>query len=192
MTDAELVARYDGRAPRYTSYPTAPHFSAQVGAQTYAGWLGDLDPALPLSLYLHVPFCDRLCYYCGCNTSVVRLDTSRRAYAALIEREIALVAAFIGRRARVSHIHWGGGTPTSLPGDRLISVMKRIRKLFAVDADAEIAIELDPTSLPDGSPRGAQRHGDHAHQPRRPGPRSRGPGGDRPPAILRADRSLRR
>ena len=112
------------------------------------GWLGELDPALPLSLYLHVPFCDRLCYYCGCNTSVVRLDTSRRAYAALIEREIALVAAFIGRRARVSHIHWGGGTPTSLPGDRLISVMKRVRKLFAVEADAEIAIELDPTSLP--------------------------------------------
>jgi oxygen-independent coproporphyrinogen-3 oxidase len=149
MTDAELVARYDGRAPRYTSYPTAPHFSAQVGAQVYAGWLGDLDPALALSLYLHVPFCDRLCYYCGCNTSVVRLDTSRRAYASLIEREIALVAAFIGRRARVSHIHWGGGTPTSLPGDRLTSVMKLIRKLFSVDADAEIAIELDPTALPE-------------------------------------------
>ena len=72
-----------------------------------------------------------------------------RLRARCIEREIALVAAFIGRRARVSHIHWGGGTPTSLPGDRLISVMNLIRKLFAVDADAEIAIELDPTSLPE-------------------------------------------
>jgi len=147
MTDAELVARYDGRAPRYTSYPTAPHFTPQVGAQAYAGWLGQLDPAQPLSLYLHVPFCDRLCYYCGCNTSVVRLETSRRAYAALLEREIALVAAFIGRRARVSHIHWGGGTPTSLPGDRLVSLMNVMRKLFVVDADAEVAIELDPTTL---------------------------------------------
>ena len=148
MTDTELVARYDGRAPRYTSYPTAPHFSQQVGAQAYASWLGQLDAGQPLSLYLHVPFCDRLCYYCGCNTSVVRLDSSRRAYAALLEREIALVAAFIGRRARVTHIHWGGGTPTSLPGDRLVSVMNLIRTLFAVDADAEIAIELDPTTLP--------------------------------------------
>ncbi len=147
MIDAELVARYDGRAPRYTSYPTAPHFSPQVGSQTYAGWLGDLDPATPLSLYLHVPFCDRLCYYCGCNTSVVRLESSLRNYAAMLEREMALVAAFIGRRARVSHIHWGGGTPTSLPGDRLVAVMTLLRSLFAVASDAEVAIELDPTSL---------------------------------------------
>ncbi len=89
MTDAELVARYDGRVPRYTSYPTAPHFSPAVGAETYAKWLGALPPQTPLSLYLHVPFCDRLCHYCGCNTTVVRLDSSRRAYAALLEREIA-------------------------------------------------------------------------------------------------------
>ena len=123
MTEADLIARYDGRAPRYTSYPTAPHFTPSVGPQVYAGWLGELDPQTPLSLYLHVPFCDRLCFYCGCNTSVVRLDSSRRAYAALLEREIALVAAFIGRRARVSHVHWGGGTPTSLPGDRLTAIM---------------------------------------------------------------------
>ncbi len=148
MTDAELIARYDGRAPRYTSYPTAPHFSPAVGSQVYASWLGELPAEAALSLYLHVPFCDRLCYYCGCNTSVVRLETSRRAYAALLEREIALVAAFIGRRARVSHIHWGGGTPTSLPGDCLTAIMARIRDLFAVDAGAEVAIELDPTALP--------------------------------------------
>ena len=149
MIDPHLIARYDGRAPRYTSYPTAPHFSPAVGPQAYAVWLGALDPATPLSLYLHVPFCDRLCYYCGCNTSVVRLDSSRRAYAGLLEREIALTAAFIGRRARVSQIHWGGGTPTSLPGDRLNAIMSLIRHLFSVDADAEVAIELDPTSVPE-------------------------------------------
>jgi oxygen-independent coproporphyrinogen-3 oxidase len=148
MTDAELVARYDGRVPRYTSYPTAPHFSAAIGAKQYAEWLGALPPETPLSLYLHVPFCDRLCHYCGCNTSVVRLDSSRRAYAALLEREIERVAGFIGRRAKVSHVHWGGGTPTTLPGDRLSAVMARIRECFALEPDAEIAIELDPTSLP--------------------------------------------
>lgn len=148
MTDEDLISRYDGRAPRYTSYPTAPHFTPAVGAQVYADWLGALKPETPLSLYLHVPFCDRLCFYCGCNTSVVRLDSSRRAYAALLEREIALVAAYIGRRARVTHIHWGGGTPTSLPGDRLVAIMARIRALFDVAPDAEVAIELDPTTLP--------------------------------------------
>lgn len=148
MTDAELVARYDGRVPRYTSYPTAPQFSPAIGAERYAEWVAALSPHTPLSLYLHVPFCDRLCYYCGCNTAVVRLDSSRRAYAGLLEREIAGVAALIGRRAAVSHVHWGGGTPTCLPGDRLSAVMARIRDCFDLAAGAEIAIELDPTSLP--------------------------------------------
>jgi oxygen-independent coproporphyrinogen III oxidase len=148
MSEAELIARYDGRAPRYTSYPTAPHFSATVGSQTYAQWLGELDRQTPLSLYLHVPFCDRLCFYCGCNTSVVRLESSLRDYASLLEREIALVAAFIGHRARVSHVHWGGGTPTSLPADCLVSVMDLLRSLFEFDTDAEVAIEIDPTSVP--------------------------------------------
>ena len=148
MTDAELVARYDGRVPRYTSYPTAPHFIPAVDPSVYAEWLKALPAETVLSLYLHVPFCDRLCHYCGCNTTVVRLDSARRAYASLLEREIARVAALIGRRAPVSHVHWGGGTPTSLPGDCLAAIMALIREKFALVPDAEIAIELDPTTLP--------------------------------------------
>src|SRR5271169_3741172 len=108
-TEAELVARYDGRAPRYTSYPTAPHFTPAVGADVYERWLGELPADAALSLYLHVPFCDRLCLYCGCNTSVVRRDSSRRAYGELLAREIDHVARLIGRRRAVSHLHWGGG-----------------------------------------------------------------------------------
>ncbi len=145
---AALIARYDGRVPRYTSYPTAPHFSPAVGPGVYARWLSELPRETALSLYLHVPFCDRLCLYCGCNTSVVRLETSHRAYAALLMREIDHVAQLIGRRAAVSHVHWGGGTPTSLPGDCLIAVMDRLKERFAFDNDTEVAIELDPTSLP--------------------------------------------
>ena len=148
-SDADrLIARYDGRVPRYTSYPTAPHFTPAVGPSVYEGWLGQLPADRPLSLYLHVPFCDRLCLYCGCNTSVVRLESSHRNYAALLLREIDHVAGLIGRRAAVSHVHWGGGTPTSLPGDCMIAVMDRLRERFAFAGDAEIAIELDPTSLP--------------------------------------------
>ncbi len=143
-----LVARYDGRVPRYTSYPTAPHFTPAVGPTVYARWLKDLPVEAPLSLYLHVPFCDRLCLYCGCNTSVVRLESSHRNYASLLLREIDQVADLIGRRAAVSHVHWGGGTPTSLPGDCLIAVMDRLKARFAFADAAEIAIEIDPTSLP--------------------------------------------
>jgi oxygen-independent coproporphyrinogen III oxidase len=148
-TDADLVARFDGRAPRYTSYPTAPHFTGAVGGQRYADWLADLPPDASLSLYLHVPFCERLCFYCGCNTGVVRLESSHRAYARRLSAEIERVAAAIGRRATARHVHWGGGTPTTLPPDAMIAVMARLREAFAFAPDAEIAIELDPTAIGD-------------------------------------------
>ena len=148
---ARLIERYDGRVPRYTSYPTAPHFTPAIGRSIYARWLAELPADASFSLYLHVPFCDRLCLYCGCNTSVVRLESSHRAYAAALMQEIDRVATLIGRRATVSHVHWGGGTPTSLPADRLIGIMERLKERFAFANGAEIAIEIDPTSLsPDG------------------------------------------
>jgi oxygen-independent coproporphyrinogen-3 oxidase len=145
---AWLIARYDGRVPRYTSYPTAPHFTPAIGPGVYQRWLSELPPETSLSLYLHVPFCNRLCLYCGCNTAVVRLESSHRAYAATLLREIDHVATLIGRRPAVSHVHWGGGTPTSLPGDCLVAIMNRLKERFAFAEDAEIAIEIDPTSLP--------------------------------------------
>jgi len=148
MSPADLVARYDGRAPRYTSYPTAPHFTGAVGPSVHAGWLASLPEEAALSLYLHVPFCERLCFYCGCNTGVVRLESSRRAYARRLLDEIDRAAALIGRRAPVRHLHWGGGTPTTLPADELVAIMRRLRASFDFTGDAEIAIEIDPTSLP--------------------------------------------
>ncbi len=148
MKTSALIARYDGRVPCYTSYPTAPHFSAAVSAGRYAEWLGTLPDDAPTSLYLHVPFCDRLCLYCACNTSVVRQEKPKRAYAAMLEQEIRRVASAVGRRAEVGHIHWGGGTPTTLPADCLTNIMSLIRREFLVRDDAEVAIEIDPTALP--------------------------------------------
>ncbi len=147
MTDAELIARYDGRVPRYTSYPTAPHFHPGIGAETYAQWLAELPAEAAISLYIHVPFCDRLCLYCGCNTSVVRNDRPKRAYAAQLSRELDLLADSIGRRASVTQVHWGGGTPTAMPEDCLVGIMDHVRRRFALRPDAEIAIEIDPTTL---------------------------------------------
>jgi oxygen-independent coproporphyrinogen-3 oxidase len=117
MTDSELIARYDTRVPRYTSYPTAPYFTKAVTSETYAAWLADIGTDEALSLYIHVPFCDRLCLYCGCNTSVVRQERPRRDYAQLLGLEINMLADRLGRRVELSHVHWGGGTPTCLPND---------------------------------------------------------------------------
>ena len=90
----ELLAKYDRPVPRYTSYPTAPHFHAGIGPDDYRGWLGALLPDLRLSLYLHIPFCQSLCWYCGCHTTVARCYAPISDYLDLLLREIALPAAF--------------------------------------------------------------------------------------------------
>jgi oxygen-independent coproporphyrinogen-3 oxidase len=147
MSHEALIARYDRPVPRYTSYPTAPHFTTEVTPEIYGNWLEHIPGTAPISLYLHVPFCERLCLYCGCNTTVMRREAPLRAYAAALQAEIAMVAARIGRRA-VSHVHWGGGTPSALPADCLVEIMSLIRSRFDLLKDAEIAIEIDPTALP--------------------------------------------
>lgn len=147
MQESDLIARYDGRVPRYTSYPTAPHFHEGIGAEDYAGWLAGLPPEAALSLYLHVPFCDRLCLYCGCQTSVAHHERPKRAYAEALAQEIELVAGLLGTRRAVSHVHWGGGTPTALPDDCLRGLMDLLRARFDVQPDAEIAIEIDPAAF---------------------------------------------
>ena len=105
--DAELNARYDRRVPRYTSYPTAPHFSSNIGAEIYREWLRALPANETLSLYVHVPFCSELYWYCGRHTTVVRRYSPVAVYADLLMQEIANVADHLGRQRRtVTHIHW--------------------------------------------------------------------------------------
>ncbi|MEM6489499.1 MAG: oxygen-independent coproporphyrinogen III oxidase [Pseudomonadota bacterium] len=133
--------------PRYTSYPTAPHFSDAVGARDYAGWLAALDPAAAISLYLHVPFCRQLCWYCGCNMKLAKRDSPIAAYAATLLHEVDLVAQHMPGRLRVSHLHWGGGTPTALVPDDLARSMDQVWSRFDRDPGAEIAIESDPRTL---------------------------------------------
>lgn len=147
METDQLIAKYDRQVPRYTSYPTAPHFSAAVTAADYADWLRRLPDDAPLSLYLHVPFCASLCLFCACHTTVVKQLPPLEAYAETLCAEIDLLADAIGRRQRVKHIHWGGGTPTSLPPAALLAIMDRLRARFDVLADAEIAVEIDPRTL---------------------------------------------
>src|SRR5262245_19078281 len=102
------LIRAERNVPRYTSYPTAPHFTPAIGAEVYASWLASLAPATTLSLYLHVPYCTEICNYCGCNTKAVRQRDPIDRYAGRLADEIGLVGAAAGRR-KVVHLHWGGG-----------------------------------------------------------------------------------
>jgi oxygen-independent coproporphyrinogen-3 oxidase len=148
--DPGLLARLGQlRVPRYTSYPTAPHFTAEIDGARYRAWLRSLSPDSTASLYLHVPFCPALCWYCGCTTKAPRHRGPIDRYVGLMAREIEMVADTIPSRLRVRHIHWGGGTPTVLTREQLQSIMSLLRARFDVAPDAEIAIEIDPRNLGD-------------------------------------------
>jgi oxygen-independent coproporphyrinogen-3 oxidase len=140
----EAAARH---VPRYTSYPTAPHFSPEIGPHLHETWLDHLrELGEPVSLYLHIPFCRTICHYCGCATKAALRDDPVRAYAEVLRREIALVAARLGR-VPVSHIHWGGGTPNILPPDCFAAIVGDLAAAFRFQPDLEHAIELDPRHL---------------------------------------------
>lgn len=146
MTETAIAKYLNERIPRYTSYPTAPHFSTAIGPDAYRGWLASLPGTDRLSLYLHVPFCTTLCWYCGCNTSVSRHRAPVERYVDTLAQEITRVAALAGSR-RVTHIHWGGGTPTITGPVLFRALMDLLRDQFEVEPDAEIAVEVDPRRL---------------------------------------------
>lgn len=150
QVDLRLLRKYDRPGPRYTSYPTAPLFSPsftavdfreEIAATNAPGATGDI------SLYLHFPFCDTLCYFCGCTMLVTR-DRNRIAeYNSALVREIALAAPMIAPGRRVVQVHWGGGTPTHLTPDEIRSMGESIRSSFRIDPAAEMSVEIDPREL---------------------------------------------
>lgn len=139
-----LAERYDVRVPRYTSYPTAPHFSEAVVPDRYTEWLGELDPTQDVSLYFHIPFCDTLCWFCGCHTKIVRNYKPIKDYIEVIKEEVARVSRFLPGRMKTTHLHWGGGSPTILDGEDWRQFMDWVHGHFNVVPEAEIAVEMDP------------------------------------------------
>ena len=148
-TDALILRHAAKPVPRYTSYPTAPHFHAGIDEATYATWLAALPDRASLSLYLHVPFCDTLCWFCGCHTKITRQYAPVAAYLQALMREIEAVAARVPASARVAHMHWGGGSPTILSAEDMRSLGAVLRGAFKAAADAEFAVEVDPRGLDD-------------------------------------------
>ncbi len=147
LSRTALIAKYDGRAPRYTSYPTAVQFTPEVTAEVYKGWLGGLSQSDPVSLYLHIPFCARLCWYCGCNTRAVNRHAPVRDYVSYLLRETAMLAEALPGRMKVDAVHLGGGTPNMLTPDELDLIFGTLKQTFDLSPDAEIAAELDPEIL---------------------------------------------
>ena len=142
------IAKYfSARVPRYTSYPTAPHFSAEVDAKRYETWLSRIDPKSEISLYLHVPFCRRMCWYCGCNMRVIARYDPVTSYVDTIIREIELAARVVPQGVSVRHIHWGGGTPTALAPEDMIRIADTVKSRFNILEKAEIAVEIDPRTF---------------------------------------------
>ena len=150
VVPTELLHRFDVAGPRYTSYPTADRFIEAFDADTYKTWLAKrslVRTLQPLSLYVHLPFCGSICYYCACNKVVTR-DRGRSAkYVRHLEREIAMQGELLGKSPHVAQMHWGGGTPTFLADAELARLMEVIRSRFQLDDKGEFSIEIDPRAL---------------------------------------------
>ncbi|GLS38875.1 coproporphyrinogen-III oxidase [Mesorhizobium tianshanense] len=143
-----ILRKYgEARLPRYTSYPTAPRFSQAVGADIYEGWLSDLPSGDPVSLYLHIPFCRSMCWYCGCHTTISRKDQPILDYLDALREEIRIVADRAPKGLQVGEVHFGGGTPTIIEPAEFASLMELLRQRFEFTAAASIAIEIDPRTL---------------------------------------------
>lgn len=145
---ASLLPKYEAvRVPRYTSYPTAPHFTPANGPETAAARYRAIPPDTPISAYLHVPFCRVLCWYCGCNTRVVSQYDPIAGYAQSLAEEIALVGNALPDGVPIGHLHWGGGSPTALSAEDFRRIMGDIARRWPLTDDAEVAIEIDPRTL---------------------------------------------
>ncbi|MBJ6127297.1 oxygen-independent coproporphyrinogen III oxidase [Microvirga splendida] len=144
----DLRARYgEERLPRYTSYPTAPQFSDAIGHEAYGQWLASLPADATASLYLHVPFCRSMCWYCGCHTTITQRDAPIIDYLAVLRHEIELVGDRLTSPLAVRHVHFGGGTPTIMEPSELLDLVALMRRRFRLDTSAEVAIEIDPRTL---------------------------------------------
>ena len=148
----ELLQRYDVAGPRYTSYPTADRFVEAFGEADYIQALqqrkeGVASRVSPLSLYVHIPFCESLCYYCACNKIITKHHERAKVYLAYLRREVALHTALLGTGHSVSQLHLGGGTPTFLSDEELTELLDMLRSAFSFVPGGEYSIEVDPRTV---------------------------------------------
>jgi oxygen-independent coproporphyrinogen-3 oxidase len=146
--DLNLARKYNVPGPRYTSYPTAPNFSDQVQWSTIAEKIRQSENrSRPLSLYFHIPFCESLCWYCGCTTVITNQHNIGATYIKYVEKEMDQICAHLGPDRVVTQLHWGGGTPTFLRPEEIRQLAAAIRRRFILAPDIEASAEIDPRRL---------------------------------------------
>ncbi len=148
--DRPLIERMEGKGPRYTSYPTADRFNEAFTPELYQSWVGKRAIGAnqrPLSLYVHVPFCNTVCYYCACNKVITKDKTKADKYLDYLDRELAMQKAMFEGDTRINQLHFGGGTPTFLSDEQLTRLMESIRSRFPLAPDGEYSIEIDPRKV---------------------------------------------
>src|SRR5690242_9121622 len=146
--DPALIRKYDGFGPRYTSYPTADRFHAGFTAAQYVDALATRGAsAQPLSLYVHLPFCNTICYYCACNKIITGNRERSAEYVRYVAREIGILGGLVEGEAPVSQLHWGGGTPTFLAREEMRALMSGLRGTFRFAPGSEVSIEVDPRKV---------------------------------------------
>jgi oxygen-independent coproporphyrinogen-3 oxidase len=154
VIDPVLIRNYDVSGPRYTSYPTADRFVEAFGEAECRHWIGSRNIGgikQPLSVYMHLPFCDTICFYCGCNKVVTRDHGRSAKYIKYLARELALLSQSLGAERAISQMHWGGGTPTFLSRGEMREVMSALNEQFERRPDFECSIEVDPRKVEPGT-----------------------------------------
>ncbi|MCF1707618.1 oxygen-independent coproporphyrinogen III oxidase [Tabrizicola sp. J26] len=152
MTLNSQLARlglFDARVPRYTSYPTAPHFGGTVGHGLFSDWVSAIPPGSSISLYLHVPFCRRLCWFCACRTQGTRSDDPVIAYVETLKAELQLLKSRLALGVTLQRLHWGGGTPTLIPAPLIAELAGTIFDVAPMAKGGEFSVEIDPNEVDD-------------------------------------------
>ncbi len=138
---------FDAKVPRYTSYPTAPQFSGGVGAAEFTGWISSIPEGSDISLYIHIPFCRRLCWFCACRTQGTQSASPVRAYLDTLKDELALLKTTLPQGLHLSRLHWGGGTPTLLLPDMITELAETIFDIVPLGKNGEFSVEIDPNEI---------------------------------------------
>ena len=146
-TQLRKLGLFDARVPRYTSYPTAPQFKPDVGNDNVSDWISAIPAGSSVSLYVHIPFCRRLCWFCACRTQGTQTAEPVGAYVGTLKKELALIKARLPDGVTFEHLHWGGGTPTLLEPQMIADLSGAIFDLAPLAEGAQFSVEIDPTEI---------------------------------------------
>ncbi|MDQ7071016.1 MAG: oxygen-independent coproporphyrinogen III oxidase [Rhodobacterales bacterium] len=148
-TQLAKLGLFDAKVPRYTSYPTAPHFNSDIGPSDYTRWIGEIPDDSEISLYIHVPFCRTLCWFCACRTQGTQSDAPVAAYLETLKTELAMLGKILPKGVTLSRLHWGGGTPTLLSPTMMADLAGAIADIAPLAKNAEFSVEIDPNEIDD-------------------------------------------